>query len=99
MSSLQYQQFVDDYLMVVENDSYAWSHHHSIVTDQDYDAYGIADVLRDEFESNVSKLLDRLDPSHNDYTSNIIREMLLGWGVSPYENIARELIHRVKEGK
>jgi len=99
MSSLQYQQFVDDYLMVVENDSYAWSHHHAVVTDQDYDVYGIADVLRDEFESNVSNLLDRLDPSHNDYTANIIREMLLGWGTSPYENIARELIHRTKEGK
>lgn len=99
MSSLQYQQFVDDYLMVVENDSSAWYHHHAVVTEQNYDVHGIADVLRDEFEANVSLRLDRLDPSHNDYTSNIIREMLLGWGVSPYENIARELVHRVKEGK
>lgn len=93
------QQFVDDYLIVIENDNHAWSHHHAIVTEQNYDVHGIADVLRDEFELNISKLLNKLDPSHNDYTVNIIREMLFGWGVTPYENIARELIHRIKEGK
>ena len=99
MSSLQYQQFVDDYLIVVDNDSSAWAHHADVVVEQNYDAYAIADVLRDEFEFNVSLRLDRFDPSHIDYTSNIIREMLLGWGSQPYENITRELIHRIKEGK
>lgn len=93
------QQFVDDYLIVVENDSSAWEHHRAVVIEQNFDVYGIADVLRDEFELAVSLRLDKLDPSHIDYTSNIIREMLLGWGTTPYENLARELIARVKEDK
>lgn len=93
------QQFVDDYLMVVENDSRAWQHHQSIVIDGDKHIYDIAETLRDQFESYVSDKLDRLDPSHEDYFINIMREMLLGWGVTPYENIARELVVRVEEGK
>lgn len=93
------QQFVDDYMIVIENDLYAWQHHKSVAAQEDNDVFGVADRLRDEFESFVRDSLDKLDPSHADYRFNLMREMLLGWGTYPYENIARELLARLDEGK
>lgn len=92
------EQFVDDYLVVVENDSYAWELHRSIVVEEAYNVHDVGSALQDLFETNVSVLLNKLDPSHNHYTTNIMREMLLGWGVSPYEKIAKQLIERIREG-
>lgn len=92
------QQFVDDYMLVIENDLHAWQHHKSIVAQED-NIFGVADRLRDEFESFVDESLNKLDPSHEDYRVNLMREMLLGWGTYPYENIARELLARIEEGR
>lgn len=94
-----YQQFVDDYMMVVQNDQEAWLHHESIAQQEDNNVYGIADRLRDDFESSISNLLDKLDPSHVNYHVNIMREMLIGWGSTPYENIAREVLAQLDEGE
>lgn len=93
------QQFVDDYMIVIENDLYAWQHHKTIAKQENNDVFGVADRLRDEFESSVNDLLNKLDPSHANYRVNLMREMLLGWGTYPYENIARELLSRLEEGK
>lgn len=92
------ERFVEDYFIVVENDRSAWEHHRAIVIEHAYNLHDVADELRHEFETNVSKLLHTLDPSGDNYTANIMREMLLGWGISPYEKIASELIQRTKEG-
>lgn len=93
------QQFVDDYMIVVENDQDAWEHHKYIAKAEDNDVFAIADRMRDEFETTVNEMLNKLDPSHADYRINIMREMLLGWGTYPYENLAREVLARLDEGK
>lgn len=93
------QQFVDDYLLVVENDQNAWLHHASIVKEENNVIWHVADRMNDEFLNFVSDLLDTKDPSHNDFRVNILREILLGWGTEPFENIAREIITRLEEGK
>jgi hypothetical protein len=93
------QQFVDDYLLVVENDLYGWQWHKAVAAQHNNNVFELADNLRDEFEDFVSKILIRIDPAHNSWQVNIMREMLLGWGITPYENIARELLARFSEGK
>lgn len=93
------QQFVDDYVRVVENDYTAWQIHQIHAENSDKNVYTLADKLREVFEEAVDKRLDKLDPAHDDYFVNIMREMLLGWGISPYENIAREILSRLDEGK
>lgn len=93
------QGFVDDYMIVVENDQDGWLHHVAIAEQEDKDVFALADRLRDEFELFVSQLLDTTDPTHNDYRVNILREMLLGWGSMPYENLARDILARMDEGK
>lgn len=93
------QQFVDDYMLVVENDEYAWSVVTTIAQEENKDIFGVADRLRDGFEEQASALLDKLDPSHNNYIVNIMREMLLCLGTQPFENIAREVLARLDEGR
>lgn len=92
------QQFVDDYMIVIENDQDAWEYHKSVVNDSD-NVFAVADVLRDGFEEYVSQVLDKIDPSHNAWQANVMRQMLLGWGMVPYENLAREVTARIEEGK
>jgi hypothetical protein len=92
------QQFLDDYMIVIENDESAWEYHKSVINDND-NVSAVADVLRDEFEEYVGQSLDKIDPSHNAWQVNVMREMLLGWGVTPYEHLAREIVARIEEGK
>lgn len=56
-------------------------------------------MLRDEFEDYVLGTLLKVDSGHNDWRANVMREMLIGWGSQPYENIAREILARLQEGK
>lgn len=93
------QQFVDDYMVVVENDHYGWLWHIAIAKDNNNDVYALAEVLRDEFEDYVLGTLLKVDSGHNDWRANVMREMLIGWGSQPYENIAREILARLQEGK
>lgn len=93
------QGFVDDYIIVIENDHDGWLHHVAIANEEDKDVFGLADRLRDDFELFVSNLFDKNDPTHSDFRINILREMLLGWGCMPYENLAREILSRMDEGK
>ena len=92
-------QFIDDYMLVIENDQDAWEWHKSVASNNNNDVFAIADVLRDEHESQISQTLDQIDPSHDKWQVNIMREMLLGWGVTPYEHLAREILARLDEGK
>lgn len=93
------QQFVDDYIRVVENDYNAWQVHKIHARHANENVYALADKLRESFENAVDYRLGKIDPAHNDYFVNIMREMLLGWGISPYEDIAREILSRLSEGK
>ena len=85
-------------MIVIENDQDAWNKHVAIAKDKN-NVYKIADIIRDEFEDNVNEYLNKIDPSHSEYIVNIMREMLLGWGATPYENIACEIMNRLEEGK
>lgn len=93
------QQFVDDYMVVVENDHYGWLWHIAIAKENNNEVSALADVLRDEFEDFVLGTLLKVDAGHNDWRANVVREMLIGWGTQPYENIAREIISRLDEGQ
>lgn len=93
------QQFVDDYMVVVENDHYGWLWHIAIAKENNNEVSALADVLRDEFEDFVLGTLLKVDAGHNDWRANVVREMLIGWGTQPYENIAREIISRLDGGQ
>lgn len=91
-----YEQFAHDYLLVVENDYAGWSQHENWTQLVDFNVYKLADLLQEEYEIFVEEFLQTLDKTGDDYRVNIMREMLLGYGVKPFEVIAERIIATTK---
>ena len=56
----------------------------------------ISDDLREGFENQISKALDVLSQSEEvePITIDLMREMLIGWGMSTFDRIARHYMDK-----
>ena len=95
------EQFVEDYLLVIENDYEAWT------TLKDYAAeakakaaaeeknllatYYLASRLKDEWE-NAAAAASVMIEENSEVMSLMIKQMLIGYGIDPFYDIAQRVM-------
>jgi hypothetical protein len=85
-------QFAEDYLLVVDNDANSY---HAIQDMPELLAgnmSGLSDRLRDEFETYISQVVEREQENGNEAGALLISQLLIGWGATTFDIIARHYI-------
>jgi hypothetical protein len=91
------QQFADDYLMVVENDREGWDEITQEARRVGYNMPKLSDSIREQYEQLASQVIENVEEDVTEFGANVLRQILLSWGSSPFDIIAREVIARDKE--
>jgi hypothetical protein len=91
------QQFADDYILVVENDREGWDEITQEARRVDYNMPALSDSIREQFEALVSQVMENVEEDVTEFGSNLLKQILNGWGASTFDIIAREVIARDKE--
>jgi hypothetical protein len=90
------EQFIEDYLLVVDNDREAYSEIMELVEKHKGNISLISDQLREEFEEYISQVAEREREAGRQVGGDLITQMLFGWGDSTFDKIAR---HFVEQGE
>jgi hypothetical protein len=86
------QQFVEDYLLVTDNDFTAYTKHMQLARNAGGDVYGLGLKIQEMFNDSIAGAVAQQKAKGNAYASDLIGQMLLGWGVNVFEDIARHYI-------
>jgi hypothetical protein len=81
-----------DYILVTENDSESY---HEIMEMPELLAgnmSGLSDRLREEFETYISQVVEREKENGHEAGALLISQLLIGWGSSTFDRIARHYI-------
>jgi hypothetical protein len=81
-----------DYILVTENDSESY---HEIMEMPELLAgnmSGLSDRLREEFETYISQVVERERENGHEAGALLISQLLIGWGSSTFDRIARHYI-------
>lgn len=85
-------QFAEDYFMVVENDFNAYTDIMERPETKAKNVSGLSDKLRAEFEQYIGEVVEREKENGHEIGSLLISQMLLNWGASSFDKIARHFI-------
>ena len=86
------QQFVEDYLLVSDNDYTAYKKHMQMARDAGGDVHALGLKIQEMFEDSIHGVVVQQRAKGNEYASLLIAQMLQGWGVNVFEDIARHYI-------
>lgn len=86
------EQFVSDYCLVVDNDFNAYAEIMDKQETEVKNVSGLSDVLRAEFETYISQVVEREKENGHEVGSLLISQMLIGWGSDVFDDIARHYI-------
>jgi len=89
LSRIASQQFAEDYLLVMMNDEA--SYNVLMMWADGRNAYDLAELIREDYEERIEAEIGTKDTA----TNLLMRQLLLGWGIEPFIQIARY----IKEGK
>lgn len=92
-------QFAEDYIMVVDNDFNAYT---EIMEKQNTKAgnmSGLSDELREEFETYISQVVERERENGHEVGALLISQMLIGWGASSFDLIAKHYLRLKTEAR
>ncbi len=85
-------QFATDYILVVDNDSESY---HEVMDMPELLAgnmSGLSDRLREEFETYISQVVERERENGHEAGALLISQLLIGYGSSTFDRIARHYI-------
>jgi hypothetical protein len=83
------EQFVRDYTLVTDNNYEAYKGLNALFEQQgSHSVSWLSDFLRDSFENRISEVVERERKRGNEYTADLIAEMLLGMGMDTFDKIA-----------
>lgn len=91
------EQFVSDYLMVVENDQEAWDDLIQMTRVYKGRVASISDVIQYDYETMVSTVIGAVKDELPSAAVNLLAQLLLGWGASEFDAIAKYAIEADKE--
>jgi hypothetical protein len=80
-------QFVEDFLLVSQNDSDTYFEYSRLVKFEG--VLGASEAIKEQFEGFVSKLADDEDERGNEYGALLLRQLLIGWGSDCFYQIAK----------
>lgn len=85
-------QFAEDYILVTENDFDTYT----AIMDTDEikaeNVSGLSDRLRNEFEEYISQVVTREKEAGREEGADLIAQLLIGWGASTFDIIARHYL-------
>lgn len=86
------QQFINDFLIVVENDFNAWSRITQMA--ESTHLFQFAQDLSDNYDDLIQVAISQVK---DEFTSNLLREILNGWGMDTWIAIAKHIQERVEQ--
>ena len=81
------EQFVEDFLLVSQNDSDTYFEYCRLVKFEG--VLGASEAIKEQFEDWVSGLADNEDERGNEYGALLLRQLLIGWGSDCFYQIAK----------
>jgi hypothetical protein len=88
------EQFVSDYLLVVDNDRDAYSEIMELVEKHEGSVPAISDQMREEFEEYISQVVEREREDGRIVGSLLISQLLIGFGSDVFDDIARHFVEK-----
>jgi hypothetical protein len=86
-------QFVEDYTLITDNNRTAYEAIQALMKQQGaHNVSWLSDNLKESFENRISEVVERERRSGNEYTAELIAQMLIGFGSSTFDQIARYYI-------
>jgi hypothetical protein len=89
------EQFVEDFTLVVDNDQEAYNEARECASAHIH-LHEVSDCMREQYETAISAALEVLRESDGveAVTVNLMSQILLGWGVAPFDSIARHYMEK-----
>ena len=78
--------------MVTDNDFTAYTNHMRLARQCGGDVVGFGLKIQEMFEDSIAGVVAQQRAKGQEYASLLISQMLLGWGVTVFEDIARHYI-------
>ena len=86
------EQFVYDYLLVVDNNQEAHSLALDIAREAQGSVFRASDKYREQFEDAISQVVERERENGNELIADLISQLLIGFGAAPFDDIAKHYI-------
>ena len=86
------EQFIEDYTLVVDNDQDSYREIMDMPETNAQNMSGLSDRLKTEFETYISQVAEREKENGHEAGSLLISQMLLNWGTSTWDGIARHYL-------
>lgn len=86
------EQFVEDYLLVTDNDYTAYKNHKRIARESNGNIPTMSDRVREMFEDSIAGVVAQQRAKGGEYASLLIAQLLQGWGSDVFDDIARHYI-------
>ena len=94
------EQFAQDYQLVTDNDRTAYRAVQVLLSQEGaHNVAWFSDLLRERFENAISEVVERERRRGNEYTADLISQMLIGFGSTPFDKIARAYIDQDLENR
>jgi len=85
-------QFIEDYLLVVENDREAYEEIQETIAFCGKEKILVSNNLKNQFEDYVAGLADAEAEAGREIGSLLLRQLLLNWGTGTWDKIAERLL-------
>ena len=86
------EQFINDYLLVTDNDYTAYQNHRQLARHFDGDVIGLSLKIQEMFEDSIAGVVAQQRAKGNEYASLLIAQLLQGWGSGVFDAIARHYL-------
>jgi hypothetical protein len=86
------EQFVYDYLLVVDNDQDGYREALEIAREAEGSVFRASDKYREQFEEAISQVVEREREEGNTLIAFLISQLLIGLGSAPFDDIAKHYI-------
>ena len=81
------EQFVEDFLLVAENDYSTYQYAKKMVAKKG--VLGASEKIQEDFETWISQLATDEKEKGNEFGSLLLRQLLIGWGADSFYQIAK----------
>lgn len=87
------EQFAQDYQLVTDNNFTAYKAMENLLDQKGaHSVAWLSENLRERFENAIGEVIERERRRGNEYTADLIAQMLIGWGSTAFDEIARNYI-------
>jgi hypothetical protein len=87
------EQFAQDYQIVTDNNFTAYKSMQNLLSQQgSHNISWLSETLRERFENAIGEVIERERRRGNEYTADLISQLLIGYGSTAFDKIARAYI-------